>query len=873
MKGSSPARMNPSLALKSSKNGGIKMSIHRSNRQSDYTSNSVIIQDEIRKFLSVLVEKDDVFEVRVLMGRGVASGYYTLSNLGKLVQDLKAYTNYNIYVTLNKVNPALIARSKCRLKKYPEKTTSSQDIVRRRWLLVDVDPVRPTGICATEGEKHAAYTTAKEINQFLSRHGWPEALLVSSGNGYYLLYRVDLPNDEESSALIRSILSYLDLRFSNERAHVDPSVHNPDRLIRLCGTYNRKGDNTPDRPHRLCQVIHTPDKIVCVTREQMEEIASLLPQPQAEKLHTSNKKKKSSSGNLRAMLEAAGLEIKREKPFTDGTCYVLKECPFNHDHNDAAAYVIEFRNGAVAAGCHHASCSWTWQDLKEKILPPRPREEDVKDQQQTQQQEWEPALSVIAEKKPEKIEWLWEPFLPAGKLTVIEGDPGTGKTYVALALAAMLTQKGHNVIYATAEDGVSDTILPRLQAMQANLTRIYVLEGKRSTDGIVYHVTLKDYKVLEKAIASVRAKMIVFDPIQGFFGGGADFHKATEVRARIMNLVRIAAEQRCAVVAIRHLSKNTAASALHRGLGSIDISAAARSVLLVGQDSMGNRAVVQTKPSLSARGAAVGFEILDGDDGDVGVFRWKGEVDIKAEDLLRPVEENEKNAIQEAEEFLLALLDQGPVPAKEVVRQAKAVGVTRATLRRAKKRLGVISLKQGREKWCWSLPNLEGAQTEDAQREHQMSTFQETPKFKVSEGAQDDSEGDQLDSIYPLSTFKNHQKSQQNQQFTENFEDAHMSTFKKSEKYRDNNSLEQNLKVLKQVCKDDHLDEHLKNAKFVPELCRRCARLMKAQNVFYCGGSTGGNGGRPFPAFTFTALTEKIEECQYFTEKEGQDAS
>ncbi|MBW1976102.1 MAG: hypothetical protein JRI45_11150 [Deltaproteobacteria bacterium] len=317
----------------------------------------------VEKFLDVVM--DGIVEVRIIKvpKMGTIFGYYT--DTLKLISDIQRY-NHNIYITLNPPIKALFARSANRLTPRPEKTTGDDEIASRRWLFIDIDSQRPSGISATDDEKFHAWELAKTIASFLRNKKWPEPIFCDSGNGYYLLYRIDLPNDSESTTLIKKVLAYLDLRFSNEGAEIDTSVYNAARLVRLIGTINRKGDNVPERPHRLTKILKIPGSIEVVPKEKLEELARRLPEPEQD---TAPQHYTRGTFDVQAWLERHGLEIKRVKPYGGGTCYVLKTCPFNPEHTDNAAFAIQFGNGAIAAGCHHDSCTWTWHDLRKKYEP------------------------------------------------------------------------------------------------------------------------------------------------------------------------------------------------------------------------------------------------------------------------------------------------------------------------------------------------------------------------------------------------------------------------------------------------------------------------------------------------------------------------
>ncbi len=728
----------------------------------------------VEKFLSVIM--DDVTEVRIMKVPkvGTISGYY--NDVSKLISDIQRHASQNIYTTLNPPNPALLARSANKLTQRPEKTTNDNEIAHRHWFLVDVDPVRPSGIAASEEEKEQALELCREIWKFLKAEGWPEPVVCDSGNGFYLLYRIDLPNNDESTGLIKKTLAYLDLRFSNESAVIDSSVYNAARIIRLIGTVNRKGDHTKERPHRLSRVLKIPEKIEIVPEEKLEKLASLLPEP--EKSTTGVTRTRSQSTfDVQNWLNRYGLEIKREKDYAGGRCYVLKQCPFNPEHTDNSAFVIQFGNGAVAAGCHHNSCAWNWSDLRKLFEPdaikndkPPHNESKEKDNDKPKNH---PVVTPLSEVEPEDIEWLWRPYLPAGKLVILDGDPGVGKTWVALALCAMLTAQGRNVVYATCEDGVADTIKPRVKGMdEACLGRFFILEGQRNGNDAIVPVTMADLEVFEEIFREYQPAMIVLDPIQGFIGPDVNLHAANEVRSRLAGLIKLAEEYKVTALIVRHLRKNSADNAIYRGLGSIDISAAARSILLCGVTKDGQRVVAHVKSSLHERGKSLGFTI------EQGRFYWVGDLDITPEELLvHSKDEDEKNALDEAVELLQGLLMNGEVRAEEAIKHARKLKISERTLRRARKRLGISArpIHEGGKirGWIWYVKDEkhhhketqnQGDHQDDTPLIENLATLNDKPQIRMVEPSKQDGQN---------KTFGHLEKLEENQKLTEKNQGGH----------------------------------------------------------------------------------------------------
>ena len=300
----------------------------------------------------------------------------------------------------------------------------------------------------------------------------------------------------------------------------------------------------------------------------------------------------------------------------------------------------------------------------------------------------------------ESVSWLWYPFIPYGKVTIIQGDPGEGKTTLVLQIIARLT-KGRsiidkkelspiNVIYQTAEDGLADTIKPRLLSANADCSKVLVIDDRDTP------LTMRDVR-LEQAIVETNAKLVVLDPIQGFLGADVDMHRANEIRPIMKHISELAEKYKCAIVLIGHMNKCSVGKSAYRGLGSIDFQAAARSVLIVGRikDEPEIRVVCQTKSSLAPEAKAVAFRLSE-ENG----FEWVGEYDVSADDLLSGTAKGTKK--QAAVDFLEKFLADGQMPQTEIMELAEKKGIAEKTLRNAKEELGVKS-KRVNNQWYWSL--------------------------------------------------------------------------------------------------------------------------------------------------------------------------
>ena len=313
----------------------------------------------------------------------------------------------------------------------------------------------------------------------------------------------------------------------------------------------------------------------------------------------------------------------------------------------------------------------------------------------------------MSEIQMREVEWLWYPYIPFGKLTIIQGDPGEGKTTFALRLAAacstgrpmpgMESLSPFNVIYQSAEDGLEDTIKPRLTEAGADQERVInIREDKKS-------LHLLDSRI-EKAILQCDAKLLILDPLQGYLGERIDMNRANEIREVMKAIGQVAQRTGCAIVLVGHLNKATGMSSAYRGLGSIDFRAAARSVLVVGRlrKNKNIRVIVHDKSSLAPEGKSLAFNL-----GNEEGFRWLDGYDgISAEDLLSGLSSQQETKTMQAEEIIRTMLEDGAeIPGEEIVQAAARKQISRRTVNEAKKNIaGIVSRKVG-TKWMWSIPN------------------------------------------------------------------------------------------------------------------------------------------------------------------------
>jgi putative DNA primase/helicase len=314
----------------------------------------------------------------------------------------------------------------------------------------------------------------------------------------------------------------------------------------------------------------------------------------------------------------------------------------------------------------------------------------------------------MSDVQPESVGFLWPPYLPLRKLTLLEGDPGQGKSWVTAAIAACGSVgrglpglegfEPFRSLFFSAEDGMADTLRPRLDALGATLELVY------AHDHPLYLDTPEGMAELERELAGRQARLVVIDSVMSFVGARTDVYRPNEVRAVLAPLAKLAEAHGCVILALRHITKSKGAKAIYAGQGSIDFTATARSVLLAGSSphDAGEHALLHIKSNLSALGPPLGYRVGEGG------FSWTGESRLTAADLLAAeVAGEERAAGEEACAFLRELLADRPLPARKVFDEARKAGIGEITLRRAKAREGIVAQKVGFQEgaqWLWSLP-------------------------------------------------------------------------------------------------------------------------------------------------------------------------
>ena len=333
----------------------------------------MIDNDEILRALRCWFTPDDVFEVRVLDAvtsdyrrEHVESGYFDFEHIAYVPEALKRLLSYRgVYVTVNPVKPDLLARAVNRIRpagKNP--TTADADIVCRRWLLIDCDAVRPSGVSSSDAEHDAALAKAREIRDGLSSLGWADPIITDSGNGAQLMYRIDLPADD--GGLVQRVVAEV-AKASSYAVKIDLTVHNAARIWRLPGTMNCKGDSIPTRPHRMAKIISEPQDIVVASADLLKDIVAEVP---GDSIPESLDGNTPSAFCIDDWIRQHCPELGAPQGWKGGRRWVFPVCPFNPAHTNKSAVLIEQPSGAIAFKCHHDGCSGNdWPKLRELLEP------------------------------------------------------------------------------------------------------------------------------------------------------------------------------------------------------------------------------------------------------------------------------------------------------------------------------------------------------------------------------------------------------------------------------------------------------------------------------------------------------------------------
>jgi len=330
----------------------------------------VFDENEIRKTIAVLHPDGQIFEVRLINSTNakwnMAGVFNDVDTLIEALKSPEILPGANAYMTLNDLDEACYDRAhRNKFVKGASPTVSDNDVIGYGWLMVDVDPKRPTGTSSTREQLIASRATARQIYSFLHDRGWPDPVIAHSGNGTHLLYKTQI--DVSEKALIKNVLTTLSMLFADDNMLVDLTTFNPSRICKLYGTVARKGASTEKRPHRMSKIINVPERIEKVSIEQLEALVKLLPQQEAPQPYNSYNP---AAFDLQKWIDEHGVQVTEKQSWSGGTKWILDCCPFNPQHNHKDAAIIQTTDGKICFNCFHSSCAdKKWREFRLHFEP------------------------------------------------------------------------------------------------------------------------------------------------------------------------------------------------------------------------------------------------------------------------------------------------------------------------------------------------------------------------------------------------------------------------------------------------------------------------------------------------------------------------
>lgn len=385
--------------------------------------------NEVHKWWDIFVGDGNFTEVRIL-GKFSYSGYF--KSVDRLIEAISPYQDMDdeqFYFVMNRIDDACYGRQQSdKIVKSPKITTNDNDIVRRRWIMVDFDPVRKSGTNSSDEEFNLSLMKAKDVYYFLKERGFSEPVITNSGNGTHLQYQVDLPNDEETTNIIKGFFAYLGHQYSDEKVEVDLKNFNLARLCKLYGTTAKKGANLPERPWRDSKIVYIPKVLDTTPIEKFKELSDLVPKEEHKQQPNRSVYRGHGQGqpfDLEAWLNQYGIVYKVSKDGTT-TRYTLEECPWIDSHSDRKKWdsaLFQDIDGKITFNCQHSHCHGrTWQDFRLFYEPtaydPKPQQYQIRIPARTMQA---PPPPIIKPEIPE-LGKKWLSMSDITKVNIAELD-------------------------------------------------------------------------------------------------------------------------------------------------------------------------------------------------------------------------------------------------------------------------------------------------------------------------------------------------------------------------------------------------------------------------------------------------------------------
>lgn len=698
--------------------------------------------EQIASWLKVLVEPGSIVEMRVVFEKGPPNvRHYSSEELPTLASDAIRLSKEAKSV-LFQLNP--LSDDSC------GSPATDVNITKRKWLQIDCNPNFNKTITSTDEERDASREVMCKVDAFLCNCGWPCPVIVDAGNSWRLLYRIELANEDDG--LVNRVLEALAALFDEGIVLIDTDIGTPLQTCPVFGVVQALGQNLPHRPHRVPVILTIPETVEIVPVEKLKTLAGETEPTDAMCAETVNNPAKQTRESRPEAVEKASEYLMtlnpsitgsngREKLLASTRSVLLNDYMLTDD--EATELLNSVLNPRIQLRSNKNENRRSDTNSK-KGNPGRPSPDssskstaEVSDAdrpsiRQVQKNLTEAITVRLSDVEEQKVDWLWPNRFPLGKLSLFAGDPGLGKSFVTVDMAARIStgtgwpdcfdrgQPVGSVILFNCEDDIADTVLPRLIRAGGDPKKVIALQGVATTDsetgdrrqrGFSLDVDLP--KLIEVLEANPDVRLVVIDPVSAYCGA-TDSHKNAEIRAMLAPLAELAGKYRVAVVMVTHLSKGNGGKAVYRAMGSLAFAAAARAVWYVCKDPDNDkrRLILMAKMNVCEESTGLAYSLVD------GAVHWEeNPVLMTADEHLAKESQSERTprsgeqgaALREAGEWLVNKLSQCSVTAKFIKKLADDADISMATLKRAKKRAKVESVRIGfscESVVWWVLPPL-----------------------------------------------------------------------------------------------------------------------------------------------------------------------
>lgn len=630
-----------------------------------------------------------------------------------------------------------------------DKGAHANDPVKRRWLLIDVDRIKTEedkSLSATDAEKAKAATITDGVLTWLNEQGWPAPLIVDSGNGWHLLYRIDLPNDELSRVILGRFLKALAVKFNNEHGEIDRKVHNANRVSKLPGTWARKGPPTPERPHRMAKLMSIPPALEAVTADQIQNAERLIVGKEPIREVPAESGGSIFNGKATGKIDRAKAYVLRAVELELGKVALCSNCRNNQLNESAFSIGTLLQTGYLNRAdletrLYDAACrckldqddggpggvrATIQSGLNAGAVRPRTLPASLFDSpapSESAKPKYDGNVLIIYRASavtPRAVEWLWPGRIPLGKLTTFAGVGGLGKTFVLCDIAARVSRgltwpcEGETcppavtgqVLFVSGEDDPDDTLVPRLIELGADLERIVFLKTE-----VQDQFTLADVPTLELAIAQAGpdVRFVAIDPPTAYLGG-IDDHKNAELRGLLSPLKSWAQKGRLSCVFNTHVNKGTGAKvdAMMRVMGSVAWVNAVRAAHMFARDpdDPERRLMLPMKMNLAKERKGLAYQIVEAN--TLAKVAWLGEVEVTATDALNR-ESGKPRKIIASDWLIEAFQQKREWLSDELFKAGREAGVHRDAIFEAKSRLNLprarrVTAEDGSIAYYWWVP-------------------------------------------------------------------------------------------------------------------------------------------------------------------------